>query len=99
MGEWEAATRSWEKKERKLWWIKYVAAVATTVAAVQAVNTGFEWYAKRVAGLQTMKEAADQHEEMQQETDAKIEKMAERIEAAVDKLGTRVDRMAIRRRR
>lgn len=99
MEEWGEATRSWNLKQRKNWWVKYVAAVAATVAALQAVNTGIEWYAKRGLGLQTVAAAHKEHETMRDEQAEQMEKLAERIEEGLDRLGERVDRLAARRRR
>lgn len=83
--------RSWSRRERAGWWVKYAAVVGPTVALLTLLSTCgvLQW------GVQTTEDAAKQHRTLALEMETKLEASMGRIEAALGRLEARIDAVVV----
>jgi hypothetical protein len=80
-------TRSWRKRARLGWWVKFLGALAATIVAMAGAG--------RVLGIsidiERRSESDTKHEALRQELRASEARTLERVEASIARLSDRID--------
>lgn len=88
-------SRTWQERERWLFWAKMSIVVGPTVALLTALST----CAINGMDLQTKTAAATEHLAIEEKAEETIEKEIAKVDASINRLSDRIDAALSRRRR